>query len=366
MKKTSAINLYTLPGILCAFCVAILPLNRLPAQVTNGNSYGYGVAVDTDADATLTLLTLSIPTSASIAVGPLPATATGSAPVPYNTGLQSVATPAVASLAALNLNLVLASATSSVNLATATGVFNGQADSTVDLSVGSKLAHGFGQVQNLSLNILDLGITATDAAGVNISVNPPPLISFTQVGNALLTSDSTVTGVPNLFSPTGTSTIADLSISINGGAATSLSALATAAGISYTLSGGALVGVPINSVITLGVNASGGLPGLGGGLISLDANTQLRLVLNEQILDGGDPNFSPRITTTAIHLELTLPDSDLATALSVATLDVDADVDVWLAQSQAQLIGVPEPSTFALLGLGALGLAWKVTRHRKA
>ena len=324
------------------------------AQVTGGNSYGYGLNAQADAGTGASLSLLALPpvsANATVIAGPFPSTAHGSAPAPYNTGLQSTvaANANLVSVAGLNLSSGLASANATVNLVTASGTLNGEADSNVNGSPGSKSAHGFGSVQGLSLNLVDLGIAATTALGVDASVNPPPLIGFAQVGNALFTSDSTVSGVPFGYTRTGSSVIADLSISINGGSAVSLSSLATAAGISYSLSSGALVGVPANSVITLGVTASGGLPGLGGGALSLNAGTQLRLVLNEQILDG-DPNTSPRITTTALHLDFDLPGVGL-TVPALTSLNVHGGTDVWIAQSQAQL--VPEPSSPALAALFA-------------
>jgi len=337
--------------------VLTLASSSLNAQVGGGNSYGYGLnaGVDVGTGASLSLLLLSpLSANATVMAGPFPSTAFGVAPAPYNTGLHStvLANANVVNVTGLNLVSGLATANATVNLATASGTFNGLADSNVNGSPGSRVAHGFGSVQGLSLNLVDLGIGATTALGINASVNPPPMISFSQVGNALFTSDSTVSGLPFGYTRTGLSVIADLSISINGGSAISLSSLATAAGISYTLSGGALVGVAPNSIITLGVGASGGLPGLGGGLLGLDAGTQLRLILNEQILDG-DPNLSPRITTTALHLDLLLPNADLTVA-ALTSLDVSGGVDIWLGRSQAQLVPEPSPAALGLLFVAGL------------
>jgi len=337
--------------------VVALATSTLRAQVGGGNSYGYGLdtAIDIGTGATIQLLALPpLSAGATVLAGPFPSTAFGVAPAPYNTGLQStiLANANVVSVAGLNQSLGLASANATVNLVTASGTFNGSANSSVDGLAGSRLAHGFGSVQGLSLNLVDLGIAATTALGANASVNPPPMISFSQVGSALFTSDSTVSGLPFGYTRTGSSVIADLSISINGGSAVSLSSLATAAGISYTLSGGALVGVPANSMITLGVTASGGLPGLGGGLLGLAAGTQLRLILNEQNLFG-DPNLSPGINTTALHLDLLLPNADLTVA-GLASLDVTGGTDIWLGRSQAQLVPEPSSASLALMLLAIL------------
>lgn len=338
------------------------------AQVGGGNSYGWGIDTRADAGTGATLSLLALPplsANATVIAGPFPSTAFGTAPGPYNTGLRStvLANANLVSVGGLNLVSGLASSSATVNFVTASGTFNGQADSTVDGLPGPRSAHGFGSVQGLSLNMLDLGIAATTTLGANASVNPPPMISFSQVGNALFTSDSTVSGLPFGYSRVGSSVIADLSLSINGGSAISLSSLASAAGISYTLSGGALVGVPANSVITLNVGAGGGLPGLGGGGLTLDAGTQLRLVLNEQILDG-DPNLSPRITTTALHLDLLVPNSDL-TVSGLTSLDAFGGTDVWLGQSQAQLVPEPSPSALVILSLVIFGMTSRLRQSAR-
>jgi hypothetical protein len=318
--------------------------------------------VDAGTGASLSLLALPpISALASLQTGPWPSTANGSAPAPYNTGTISslLANANIANVTGLSLVSGLASANATVNLLTASGTFNGEADSSVDHLPGSRSAHGFGSIQNLSLNLMDLGIGATTALGANASVHPPPLVSFSQTAGTAFSSDSTVSGVPSGYTRTGSSVIANLGISINGGAAVSLASLATAAGINYTLLGGALIGVPANSVITLGVNANGGLPGLGGGL-SLDASTQLRLVLNEQTLTG-DPNNNPGIITTALHLDYDGPDTGVSVP-ALTALDVHGGVDAYLGVSEAML--VPEPSSKALV-LMCAGVCWMYLRHRR-
>jgi hypothetical protein len=226
-----------------------------------------------------------------------------------------------------------------------------------------------GQVQNLNLNLSDLSLTVV---GLPV-LNAASLAHFTQAADTVLQSDSTVTGDANSFSRVGTSQIADLSLSINGGANTSLSALLTANSVAYSLAGGVITGVAPNTSITLGAALQAGL----AAGVSLDAAAQMILTFNEQILDdSGDPNLNPRITTTALHIHLLLPGAGMGLAVSDAlpvpllagTLAATGDINVYLGQSQAQLLAVPEPSTYAagIALAGAIGGLWirNVRRNR--
>src|SRR5262249_14174136 len=149
----------------------------------------------------------------------------------------------------------------------------------------------------------------------------------------------------------------DLNVALVGQATIKLSDLLNDAGFvlgtDYQLAGGVISGVAPNTSISLGVNANGNIPGLGVGLpagATLDAATGLILTLNEQIL-AGDPNTSPKITTTALHARLSLPGAGMGLGVNVpgdgalASLAETGGLDIYLAQSEAQL--VPEASTYA-------------------
>lgn len=364
------------PGGISMVLVAATLAYSAGAQVGSGNSYGFGLQLNTGAGtgASLDLLGLggTALIGATVNSSRLPSGASGTAPSAYDTGnvsvLQAFASGNLASVAGVSLGpIVGTSASAGVNLAGVSGTFNGRANSTVDGGVGGRLAHGYGSVENLRLDLVDLSLTADTLLISPVTVNPPPLLSFTQAANTTLSSDSTVSGVPGSFTRNGASVIADLGISVNGGANISLSSLLSAASISYTVDGQGNISVAPNTTLSLGVGASGAVwPGLGSGLIggvSLGSGALLQLTLNRQVLDG-DPQANPRITTTA--LEIKLSNLDLAVGVAgVASVDTVANLDIFLGQSQAQL-AVPETATW-MAGVGVAALAfcqWRRLRSK--
>lgn len=340
------------------------------AQVGSGYSYGYGLQLDAAAGtgASLNLLGGLGSTgllNATVDTSRLPSGASGAAPIAYDTGnislVRAFASGNLASVAGLSVGPVAGtSASASASLAGVSGTFNGRADSTVDGGLGSRLAHGFGSVQGLRLDLVDLGLNATAPIVGTLGVNPPPLVSFTQAANTILSSDSTVSGIPGSFSRVGTSVIANLNMSINGGANVSLTTLLNNASISYTLDGNGNISVAPNTTLSIGAGALAS--GLIGG-VSLGSNALLELTLNRQVQDG-DPVNNPRITTTALEIKLSNIDMSV-TAGSVASVNAVAGLDIFLGQSQAQL-AVPETGTWAA-GVGIAALAfyqWRRVRSK--
>lgn len=342
------------------------------ATVTQGNSYGFGFKLDvgagTAATIALPLVPLSVAGTLTADTGRLPPNAFGDAPLAYDTGVQNTvkgfAEGNMASFAGLSLGPIAplnTTASGVANLVGLSGAFNGRANSDVDGLAGIRTAHGFGSIEGLRLDLSDLSLTYHTDPLTDLTLNPPPLVSFTQGPASLFTSDSTVTG-DVAFGLTGSSVIANLGLSINGGATVTLATLLSNAGIGFGQDLDGNITVFPNTSLTLDATAlsAGLLPG-----VTLGANTLLQLNLNKQVLDV-DPNLGPRITTTALEIILENLDMNVivGAAAPAATLNLTGNADIILGQSQAQL-GVPESGT-VFAGIGCLGLVGYLSLKARA
>lgn len=271
--------------------------NPAQAAVMGGHSEGYGLQLDASILSSLISLdTGAVPTGAAGSMAP---------PTSYDTGLVSLASLNMTAGTFLNPSLFSVEASAGVGTCVLCGRATGD---MTDPSAGS--ATGYGAVNSLSVDL------AADVAG---------LLAGVVLSADTLYSNSAVTGDYGNFTPTGSSAIENLSLSLFGIQILSdFNLLATAAP---------------NTAVDLSV--------LGLAEISLILNEQ------EEVCEAD----SCKQETNALHLNIG--------ALSGKLLDVD----LILGHSEAYLeaaslpSSVPAPNVLALLGIGLLGLAGARSRQ---
>lgn len=271
----------------------------LQAAVTAGTSSGIGVDASTQV--------LSVISVTPVQLGP----SNGSAPATYNTS-QS----AVSANSNVNAPLVITA------LATQ-GLISTNVQSDADGTAGSKSAAGTTTLTGPSGG----GPFSVTVADVFSVVNDPP--ALLAMSATTIQTTSTVSGDFGALSATGTTILANFSLSINGGTGLTLAGLGLTAGVDFDAGTGEIL-LP-NRVINLSL--------LDGSLAGVS------LVLNRQVTTV-NTSGQRDLEVTAIALDMS--------GVTVAGLP-GVSVDLDLAKSTSQLTAVPEPQMASLV-IGSFGL----------
>lgn len=277
----------------------LLSTGGLQAAVTAGTSSAIGV------DASTQVLNILLVTPVQIG------SSNGSAPVTYNTSQSAVS-------ANSNVNVP------AVITALATqGLLSTNVQSNVDGTVGSKTATGSTTLTGPAGG----GPFSVTVADVFSIVNDPP--ALLAMSATTIQTTSTISGDYGALSSTGTTILANFSLSINGGTGLTLAGLGLTAGVDFDAGTGEIL-LP-NRVINLSV--------LDGSLAGVS------LILNRQV-ETVNTSGQRDLEVTAVALDIS--------GLTVAALP-GVSVDLDLAKSTSELTAVPEPDMASLV-IGSFGL----------
>jgi len=277
----------------------LLPVGGLQAAVTAGTSSAIGVDASTQVLAVISVTPVQLGSSS------------GSAPAIYNTSQA-----AVSANANVNAPLVITA------LATQ-GLLDTDVQSNVDGAAGSKSA--------TSTTILTgpsgggpFSVTVADV--FSVINDPPALLAMTAT---TIQTTSTVSGDFGALNATGTTILANFTLSINGGTGFTLAGLGLIAGVDFDAGTGEIL-LP-NRIINLSL--------LDGSLAGVS------LILNRQV-ETVNTSGQRDLEVTAVALDIN--------SLTVAELP-GVSVDLDLAKSTSQLTAVPEPEMASLV-IGSFGL----------
>ncbi len=292
------------------------------AGVISGESSAYGVEVN---------LGISVAEVAVITAGLGPfSTSSGTAPAAYNLFNDD---DSASALGALNVGGLLGT----VNfISLDTGLLETTSVSNVDGGLGGRSTTASATVNDVSLSILSL-------VEVDLVTSAETFISLEATA---VESNAAVSGDFNALSDTGSTTIAGV------GGVGGTQAVLSVLGVEFVLDASA----PANTPIIINSSVSG--------LASLQGS--ISVILNEQLYSG-DSLSSRSIDVNAIHVTFSDVGVNLG-ALGIGLLNGDVIISHSEAQMSALDTGsaVPEPSSFALLGIAALGaLTRLVIRRRK-
>ncbi|QDT32478.1 PEP-CTERM sorting domain-containing protein [Thalassoglobus polymorphus] len=292
------------------------------AGVISGESSAYGVELN---------LGISVGEISVITAGLGPfSTSSGTAPVAYNIFNDD---DSASALGALDVGGALGT----VNfISLDTGLLETTSVSNVDGGLGGRSTTASASVNDVSLSILSL-------VGVDPAITAETFISLEATA---VESDAAVSGDFNALSESGSTTIAGV------GGVGETQAVLSVLGVEFVLDASA----PANTLISIDSTVSG--------LASLQGS--ISVILNEQLYSG-DSLSSRSIDVNAIHVTF----SDVGVNLGALGIGL-LNGDVIISHSEAQMSAldtssaVPEPSSFVLLGIAALGaLSRLVFRRRK-
>lgn len=278
--------------------LTLLSIGNLHAVVVTASSSGSGVVAGAQ------LLGL-------INVNPAPIASDSHSGIAPFSGITS-ALDANANIGALGINA----------LATQ-GVFGTNQQSTVDGGAGSRLVSSVTTV------------TGTGGNPFSVQVADLPLLSpLISISATVIQTTATLSGDYGSLTASGSTTLANLGISINGGATLSLADLVSGLGLIDGTDINLATGLILRPNVTiLGVNL--------GNLAGVD------LVLNKQVeVINGQGERSLEVTALALTLD----------GVTIGAFN-GLDVDLGVAPSSVQLSAVPEPTSLLLGGFSLLGLA---------
>lgn len=277
----------------------LLSTSGLQAAVTTGTSSAIGVDAVTDV--------LSVIAVTPVQIG----ASSGSAPAVYNTSQSAVSADAEVS----DPLVITALATQ--------GLLATNVQSDVDGTAGSKSASASATLTGPSGG----GPFSVTVADVFSVVNDPPaLLAMTAT---TIQTTSTISGDHGALTATGTTILANFSLSINGGTGLTLAGLGLTAGVDFDAGTGEIL-LP-NRIINLSL--------LDGSLAGVS------LVLNRQVETVN--TFGQRdLEVTAVALDMSG-----ITVAGVPGVSVDLD----LAKSTSELVAAPEPEIASLI-IGSFGL----------
>jgi hypothetical protein len=277
----------------------LLSTGGLQAAVTAGTSSAIGVDASTEV--------LSVIAVTPVQIG----SSSGSAPAVYNTSQSAVSANANVSVPVV----ITALATQ--------GLLATNVQSNVDGTAGSKSASATATLTGPE----EEGPFSVTVADVFSVINDPPaLLAITAT---TIQTTSTVSGDTGALISSGTTILANFTLSINGGTGLTLAGLGLTAGVDFDAGTGEIL-LP-NRVINLSL-LDGSLSG-----VSLILNRQVETVNTADQRD---------LEVTAIALDL---DGITVAGLPGVSLDLD------LAKSTSELVAAPEPEIASLI-IGSFGI----------
>jgi hypothetical protein len=279
--------------------VGLLSAGGLQAAVTAGTSSAIGIDASTEVLSVLSVTPVQIGSSS------------GSAPAAYNTSQSAVSADSNVTAPAV----ITALATQ--------GLLSTNVQSDVDGTAGSRFATASATLTGPSGG----GPFTVTVADVFSVINDPP--ALLAMSATTIQTTSTISGDHGTLSATGTTILANFTLSINGGTALTLAGLGLTAGVDFDIGTGEIL-LP-NRVINLSL-LDGSLAG-----VSLILNRQVETVNTVGQRD---------LEVTAIALDMS--------GITVAGLPgVSLDLD--LAKSTSELVTAPEPEIASLV-IGSFGL----------